>query len=73
MCKRGLVERLNGEGRTSYAVITAEGRAALKAAAPAHRRHVRQMVFDQLTDQQVQQLGNISRAVLDGLDRDSPR
>jgi DNA-binding MarR family transcriptional regulator len=50
MCKRAMIERVNGAGRSSYAVITADGRAAREAAVPAHSRHVRQMVFDRLTD-----------------------
>ncbi len=32
MCGRGLVERLNGDGRAVYVAITPEGRAALEAA-----------------------------------------
>ena len=70
MGKRGLVERHSGEGRASYVAITAEGRAALAAAAPAHSRHVRRLVFDRLTQQQTQQLGQISRTILDGLRHD---
>jgi len=71
MCRRGLIERQN-EGRTSYAVITEAGRAAQEAARPAHTEHVRQLVFDRLTDQQVQQLADISRTVLNGLRSDVP-
>ena len=70
MCKRGLVERFNGERRASHIAITEEGRAALVAAAPAHSRHVRRLVFDRLTAQQTQQLGEISRTLLDGLRSD---
>jgi DNA-binding MarR family transcriptional regulator len=65
MCRRGLVERRN-EGRTSFAIITDAGRQAQESARPAHARHVRRMVFDRLTDQQVEQLAEISRAVLQG-------
>jgi DNA-binding MarR family transcriptional regulator len=67
MGRRGLVARRNGEGRTSLAAITAEGRSALEAAVPAHTREVRRLVFDQLTQQQVQQLADISRTVLNSL------
>jgi DNA-binding MarR family transcriptional regulator len=68
MCKRGLVERHSGEGRAIYAAITADGRAALKAAAPRHRQQVRRLVLDRLTPQQIDQLAEISRMILDGLD-----
>jgi DNA-binding MarR family transcriptional regulator len=68
MSRRGLVERHSGDGRASYATITADGRAALKAAAPRHRQQVRRLVLDRLTPQQVDQLGEISRMILDGLD-----
>lgn len=70
MCTRGLVERLSGEGRASLAAITPEGRAAREGALPAHTREVRRLVFDRLSEHQVQQLADISRAVLDGLHRD---
>lgn len=68
MCRRGLVERHSGEGRASYAAITAGGSAALRAAAPRHRQQVRRLVFDRLTPQQLDQLAEISRAILGGLD-----
>lgn len=73
MCRRGLVERLSGEGRTSLAAITPEGRAARDAALPAHSREVRRLVFDRLSEHQVQQLADISRTILEGLDRDDAR
>ncbi|WP_203337545.1 MarR family winged helix-turn-helix transcriptional regulator [Nocardioides limicola] len=72
MCQRGLVERRSGEGRSSLGAITPEGLAALQLAVPAHTREVRRMVFDRLSEQQVQQLTDISRAILDGFDRDLP-
>ena len=68
MCGRGLVERLNGDGRAVYVAITPEGRAALEAAAPPHRRHVRHLFLDRLTPEQIDQLADISRTILDGLD-----
>lgn len=67
MCGRGLIERRSGAGRTSYAAITAAGRAALEAAVPSHSAEVRRLVFDSLTDLQVQQLAEISQSLLDGL------
>ncbi len=67
MCSRGLVERQTDESRASYAALTPEGRAALTAAAPMHRRHVRDMVIDRVGPEQLAQLGEISRTILDGL------
>jgi DNA-binding MarR family transcriptional regulator len=68
MCGRGLVERLNGDGRAIYVAITPGGRAALEAAVPPHRRHVRHLFLDRLTPEQIDQLADISRTILDGLD-----
>lgn len=70
MCQRGLVQK-QSEGRTSYAVLADAGRAALEAARPAHARHVREMVFDHLTREQVEHLGGISRSILAGFDSES--
>ena len=67
MCGRGLVERRSGDGRAIYAVITADGRAALSAAVPRHRQQVRRLVLDRLTPQQIDQLAEIFRTILDGL------
>jgi DNA-binding MarR family transcriptional regulator len=67
MCGRGLVERQTDDSRASYAALTLQGRAALKAAAPRHRRQVRDLVIDRITPEQLAQLGAISRIILDGL------
>jgi len=72
MCARGLIERSSGAGRTSYAAITAAGRAALEAAVPSHTAEVRRLVFDQLSSRQVHQLAEISQCILDGLRRSEP-
>ena len=64
----GLVERYGDEGRASYAALTKNGRATLDAAAPLHCARVRQLVLDRLTAQQVEQLSEISRVLLDGLE-----
>ena len=53
--------------RSTYAQLTEEGFAALAAAAPGHVATVRQHLFDRLTREQVDQLRQISRAVLTGL------
>src|SRR6266851_167076 len=47
--------------RGAFAVLTDEGYAVLKAAAPSHVESVRRHVFDQLTPEQVAQLGAVSR------------
>lgn len=63
---RGLVEREEcvDDGRGAFVVLTAEGRAALERAAPGHARTVRQLVFDQLTDDEVDTLGAVLDRVL---------
>jgi DNA-binding MarR family transcriptional regulator len=53
--------------RGSYAILTEEGFAALAAAAPGHVTEVREKLFDQLTPEQVRQLGEISAAIQRGL------
>jgi DNA-binding MarR family transcriptional regulator len=54
--------------RGSYAVLTEKGFAALEAAAPGHVTEVREQLFDKLTPEQVEQLGEISKAILDGVE-----
>ncbi|EMD26038.1 Transcriptional regulator, MarR family [Amycolatopsis azurea DSM 43854] len=53
--------------RGSWAVLTAEGFAALEEAAPGHVEAVRESLFDPLTPEQVKALGEISAAVVAGL------
>jgi hypothetical protein len=48
-------------------MLTDAGMAALEGAAPGHVAEVRQRLFDQLTPEQVEQLGEISAAILRGL------
>lgn len=50
--------------RTCSAVLTDEGMAVLRAAAPIHVESVRTHVLDPLTPEQIKQLGEISRALL---------
>ena len=54
--------------RGSFAVLTDAGFAALEAAAPGHVTAVREKLFDALTPDQVTALGEISTAILNGLD-----
>ena len=56
--------------RSTYAQLTEEGFAALAAAAPGHVGAVRRHLFDRLTGEQVGQLREICRAVLDSMDAD---
>src|SRR5471032_3327921 len=56
--------------RGQLAVLTDAGLAALAAAAPGHVAGVREHLLDQLTAEQVRQLGVICVAVADGLRAD---
>lgn len=69
MHKRGLVDRSEcpSDRRGAFIVLTAAGRAAIEAAAPAHVAAVRQLVFDGLTRDQVRTLAQISELVLERL------
>ena len=55
------------DARGAIAVLADQGYAALAAAAPGHVEGVRRHLFDQLTPEQVTQLGEISQAVRDHL------
>ncbi len=57
-------EMCAGDRRKWRAVLTDEGMGALRAAAPVHVESVRTHLLDQLTPTQVEQLGEISRALL---------
>jgi DNA-binding MarR family transcriptional regulator len=65
----GWVERrsCSSDRRGSFAVLTDKGMAALVAAAPGHVDGVRRHLFDALTPDQVDQLGEISTAIRDRL------
>jgi DNA-binding MarR family transcriptional regulator len=69
MGKRGLVRRTNDEGRAVNVTITSAGLSALETAVPFHRQHVRHLVLDRISPQQLDELGAISRTLLDGLQR----
>ncbi|MCK2214459.1 MarR family transcriptional regulator [Actinomadura sp. ATCC 31491] len=64
--ERGWVrrERCPADGRGNLAVLTAEGHAALAAAAPGHVEEVRRSLFDVLKPDQVEALEEICAAVL---------
>jgi DNA-binding MarR family transcriptional regulator len=56
--------------RGALAVLTDKGFAALEAAAPGHVEAVRRHLFDVLTPEQSAELGRISAAIRDGLQRE---
>jgi DNA-binding MarR family transcriptional regulator len=70
----GWVQRRScpSDRRGSFATLTEKGFAALEAAAPLHVEGVRRHLFDRITVEQVDQLGAISTAVRDGLERFCP-
>jgi DNA-binding MarR family transcriptional regulator len=59
--------RCPDDRRGTLATLTEQGRKVLEAAAPGHVRTVRKHLFDRLSCEQVQQLGEILGTVLDGL------
>lgn len=65
----GWVERVEcpTDGRGAFAQLTSLGFSVLEKAAPGHVEGVRRHLFDQLTAEQVQQLGAICQAVADHL------
>lgn len=69
MQQRGLIERSNcsNDRRGSFILLTESGREAVVTAAPRHVDSVRRYVFDELTAEQVEALGRISRVVADAL------
>jgi len=72
--ERGWVRREScpTDGRGALAVLTDEGYAVLRTAAPAHVAEVRKRLIDRLTPEQVRALGEISRAICEGLADESP-
>lgn len=70
MQRRGLVtrEECPDDARGAYIALTELGRDAIEQAAPAHVETVRELVFDQLADGEVDALIAISERVLDRLD-----
>jgi DNA-binding MarR family transcriptional regulator len=73
MCRRGLVEREQGDARAIHVTLTDTGLEALRSAAPGHAREVRRLVFDRLTEAEVRQLGAISTCLLDALLANAPQ
>jgi DNA-binding MarR family transcriptional regulator len=69
MQRRDLITREGcaTDARGAFAVLTTAGRAAIERAAPAHVEQVRQLVFDELSHEQVSALTEITTRVLDRL------
>ena len=69
MQRRGLITREGcaTDARGAFAVLTTVGRGAIERAAPAHVEQVRQLVFDELSHEQVSALTEITTRVLDRL------
>lgn len=70
MERRGLVSRedCGTDRRGAFVVLAPAGRDALELAAPPHVEAVRAAVFDRLTDEQVDRLGEACEVLLSGLD-----
>ncbi len=66
MSARGLVtkEDCKEDGRGSFVALTAQGRAALDAAAPGHVRAVRGIFLEGMTDEELDVLGGVLERVL---------
>ncbi|MHB8670929.1 MAG: MarR family winged helix-turn-helix transcriptional regulator [Acidimicrobiales bacterium] len=60
------------DGRGSTAILTEEGFLALAAAAPGHVEAVRRHLFDPLSPEQLQNLGEISETLLAHLRDEQP-
>ena len=69
--QRGWVTRTTcaDDRRAQLAALTDGGRALLAQVAPGHVAEVRRLVFDRLSPEQVDQLADIARALLDPRDR----
>jgi DNA-binding MarR family transcriptional regulator len=68
--ERGWIRRTDcpTDRRGQIAQLTDEGFAALEAAAPGHVEQVRRSLIDQLTPEQIEQLRQISAAIVAGAD-----
>lgn len=74
MERRGLIRREEcpEDGRGAFVVITPAGRTAIEQAAPGHVQTVRDLVFDTLSDDELDSLRDITRKVLSRLEPASP-
>ncbi len=69
--RRGFVRRApdRADGRFTNATLTAAGFATLAAAAPGHVRHLRSLVIDALSPEQLRRLGADASRILAHIDR----
>jgi DNA-binding MarR family transcriptional regulator len=67
---RGLVSREAdpSDGRFTNAILTDEGFRTIEAAAPAHVAHVRSLVIDVLSAEQLRRLGTAAERILSRID-----
>jgi DNA-binding MarR family transcriptional regulator len=65
--QRGWVtkEHCPDDRRSQFAVLTDEGVALLERIAPGHLAHVRELVFDRLTREQVRTLAEVATALVE--------
>ena len=70
---RGLVRREadHSDGRFTNAILTDEGLRTVEAAAPAHVAHVRSLVIDVLSPEQLRRLGSAAERILSRIDTTS--
>jgi DNA-binding MarR family transcriptional regulator len=68
--ERGLVRREpdSTDGRFTKAILTEDGFRALAEAAPAHVAHVRSLVVDLLSPEQLRRLGRDADRIVSGID-----
>ena len=57
------------DGRFTKAILTDEGFETLAAAAPGHVRHLRSLVIDVLSPEQLRRLGRDAALILTHIDR----
>lgn len=69
MESRGLItrEECPDDARGAFIVLTPAGRDAIERAAPGHARVVRDLVFDSLSDEELEVVAGFTRKVLDRL------
>src|SRR6202023_1619709 len=73
--RRGFVRREpdRTDGRFTKAILTGEGFETLAAAAPGHVRHLRSLVIDVLSPEQLRRLGRDSARIVARIDRPGAR
>lgn len=70
MERRGMITRqeCREDGRGQFACITAQGQAMIEQAAPGHARAVRRLMFDSLTDADLQALDRVTAGLLERIE-----